>query len=78
MELIKGKIYRDTPEKQHNSTYLKFVERNVMGCPYFEYVSGESSHHKDLNGLIGFSSSFTHFYEPTPEELESLNLSNEE
>ena len=41
MELIKGKIYRDTPEQTETSTYLRFVgyDKKVRSAD-FELVKG--------------------------------------
>ena len=72
MYLIKGKIYRDTPEKLAKSTYLKFIEHNKEGfC--FEYAGGDNGYLQRENGFIVLSIHLlSRLYEPTPEELASL------
>lgn len=71
MELIKGKIYMDTPEQTETSTYLRFVgyDKKVRSAD-FELVKGVSFYLSDY-GIIPFPEDDI-FYEPTPEELENL------
>ena len=71
MELIKGKIYRDTEKKYQISTYLKFVGYEGDRHTLFEHAGGSDTYIKSDDGCISFSRNVI-FYEPTPEELENL------
>jgi len=73
MYLIKGKIYRDTPEKHTKSTYLKFVEYDKEEGFCFEYAGGDNGYLQRESGIIVLSIHLlSRLYEPTPEELENL------
>jgi len=51
-DLIVGKVYRDTIEKDENSSYLRFLEYDEYGDLKVEFVGGFYSYLESQRGYI--------------------------
>ena len=72
-QLTPGHIYRDTPELQSYTVYLRFV-RARKGFMFFHQVSGpEGIYEKFLHGLV-YIKEPEELYEVRPTEIDHLTV----